>query len=169
MKCRSGGPVLDAGCGYGRNAIALAARGVTVVCADQDEKRLNVLARFGPAHAAGLCEPGHHPGKLHAVRARLEPAFWPFGERCFAGIICVHFLDAALFGAFRSSLAEGGCLYIETFGGQGGNYLALPKAGQLRDLLAPDFDLPFYQERKVGPVGYDAVVVKLFGRKRLTG
>ena len=37
--------ILDAGCGYGRNAIALAGRGLSVVCVDQDFKRLKVLTQ----------------------------------------------------------------------------------------------------------------------------
>lgn len=163
---RSNTPVLDSGCGYGRNAIALAARGMTVVCADQDWKRLEMLARFGPARAAAMRTAGGDVGQLHTVRARLDPSRWPFGKGCFVGIVCVHFLDTGLFPSFRSSLVEGGCLYIETFGGHGGNYLALPKASELRDLLSVDFELLFYHERKVGPVGHDAVTVKLFGRKR---
>jgi SAM-dependent methyltransferase len=168
ITCRSHAPILDAGCGHGRNAIALAAHGLSVVCADQSWKRLQMLARFETAHAENLSGGLEiHPGQLHTVRAQLEPAFWPFGEGCFAGIVCVHFLNVNLFGAFRSSLIEGGFLYIETFAGQGGNYLALPKAGELHNLLSPDFGLHFYQERKVGPAGYDAVVVRLFARKRL--
>lgn len=159
-------PVLDAGCGNGRNAIALAARGMPVVCADLDWKRLEVLARFGPAHTASLSTPRCDAGQLYTVCARLAPSHWPFGETCFAGIVCVHFLDVGLFDAFRSSLVEGGYLYIETFGGHGGNYLALPKAGLLRNLLSLDFEVLFYRERKVGPAGYDAVAVKLFARKR---
>lgn len=166
MKSRPSAPILDAGCGYGRNAVAVAARGMSVVCADHDWERLQVLARFGSGHATDVIRPGDDSGKLHMLRVRLEPAFWPFGERCFSGIVCVHFLDIALFGAFRSSLVEGGFLYIETFGGHGENNLALPKAGELHGLLSPEFDLPFYRERKVGPVGYDAVAVKLCARKR---
>jgi len=159
-------PLLDAGCGYGRNAAALASHSLSVVCVDQKLERLNALVRLAPKHIAGLKQPTCEAGQLYPVLADLDPSRWPFGENCFAGIICVHFLNVALFGAFRASLVARGCLYIETFGGHGGNYLDLPKAGQLRDLLSKDFDLPFYREKKVGPVGYDAVTVKLFARKR---
>lgn len=159
-------PLLDAGCGYGRNAVALASHGLSVVCVDQKLERLNELARLAPRHIADLKQAGCEGGQLYPVRADLDPSRWPFCEDCFAGIICVHFLNVALFGAFRSSLVAEGCLYIETFEGQGGNYLDLPKAGQLRDLLSKDFHFPFYREKKVGPAGYDAVTVKLFARKR---
>jgi SAM-dependent methyltransferase len=158
--------LLDAGCGYGRNAVALASHGLSVVCADQKLERLNELVRLAPKHIADLKLPKCKAWQLYPLLADLDPAQWPFRENCFAGIICVHFLNVALFKAFRSSLVAGGGLYIETFGGQGGNYLDLPKAGQLRDMLSKDFDLPFYREKKVGPPGYDAVTVKLFARKR---
>ncbi len=166
IKKHSNAPILDAGCGYGRNAIALAARGLSVLCVDQELERLNVLVRFAPKHIARLREPESESGHLYSVLAQLGPSHWPFRENCFGGIVCVHFLNVALFGAFQSSLVTGGYLYIETFGGHGGNYLDLPKAGQLHDLLRADFHLPFYRERKVGPEGHDAVAVKLIGRKR---
>jgi SAM-dependent methyltransferase len=166
MASHSNQPLLDAGCGYGRNAVALASHGMSVVCVDEKLERLNALARLAPTHLAERKQPSCEAGRLYPVLADLGPSRWPFRENCFAGIICVHFLDVELFEAFRSSLIAGGCLYIETFGGQGGNYLDLPKAGQLRDLLSKDFDLPLYREKKVGPAGYDAVTVKLFARKR---
>jgi hypothetical protein len=80
----------------------------------------------------------------------------------------VHFLDFALFENFRLSLVDGGYLYIETFGGQGGNYLDLPKAGYLKARLQDDFHFQFYREKKVGPAGCDAVTVKLAARKLFT-
>jgi SAM-dependent methyltransferase len=159
-------PILDAGCGYGRNALAFAARGWSVVCVDQELIRLSTLCRLASKHLAALRKSECELGLLYPVLARLGASHWPFPDNCFAGIICVHFLDVALLEAFRSSLIAGGYLYIETFGGHGGNYLSLPRAGQLHHLLSPNFDLHFYRERKVGPGGYDAVTVKLFGRKR---
>ena len=38
-------PVLDAGCGFGRNTVALASRGLSVVCVDRDLDRLNSFIR----------------------------------------------------------------------------------------------------------------------------
>lgn len=50
-------------------------------------------------------------------------------------------------------------------GAHGRNYLDLPKAGQLHDLISRDFHVAVYREKKVGPVGYDAVTVKLLAHK----
>jgi SAM-dependent methyltransferase len=152
-------PLLDAGCGYGRNAVALASRGMSVVCVDQKLERLNALVHLAPKQIADLRQPECELGQLYPVCASLNSSQWPFRENCFAGIVCIHFLNVALLGAFRSSLVTGGFLLIETFGGHGGNHLDLPKAGQLHDLLSKDFYLPFYRERKVGRAGYDAVTV----------
>jgi SAM-dependent methyltransferase len=159
-------PILDAGCGYGRNALALATRGLSVVCVDRELMRLDMLRCFASKHPTDLRESECRLGQLYSVLSRLDATNWPFVDNCFAVIICVHFLDIALLQSFRSSLMTGGYLYIETFGGHGENYLALPKARQLHHLLRPGFDLPFYCEKKVGPSGYDAATVKLLGRKR---
>jgi SAM-dependent methyltransferase len=159
-------PVLDAGCGNGRNAVALAVRGISVVCADRRLECLKTLIRFGPEYIADHRQHESRVGNLYPMLAELNPAKWPFRARCFAGIICVHFFTIDLFEMFCTSLISGGYLYLETFGGHGQNFLDLPQAGQLRELLSKDFHLQFYRENKVGPMGYDAVTVRLFARKR---
>jgi SAM-dependent methyltransferase len=158
-------PVLDAGCGFGRNAVALASRGLSVVCVDHEGDRLNSLIRFASINSNALKRSECEIGRLYPVRADLKHSQWPFSQNCFGAIICVHFLDTDLFDAFRSSLVPSGNLYIETFGGHGGNYLDLPKAGGLRDLLSRHFGLAFYRETKVGPPNSGAVSVKLLGKK----
>jgi len=158
-------PVLDAGCGLGRNAVALASRGLSVVCVDQNLGRLHALVRLASTHIAELEQHDAGAGQLYPVLANLNHSQWPFAQECFGAIVCVHFLDIELLDAFRASLITGGHLYIETFGGHGGNYLDLPKAGQLCELLSPHFQLSFYREHRVGPIEYQAVSVRLFGTK----
>jgi hypothetical protein len=91
---------------------------------------------------------------------------WPFGVSRAGGIVNVHFLLPSLFPSFESSITPGGYLLLETVPGCGGNYLQLPKAGELRAALERSFDLEFYKERKVGPVSFDAVTVQLLGRRK---
>jgi hypothetical protein len=106
---------------------------------DRDEQRLAQIVRVPPTeHACGVLMP---------TCVELAPATWPFGLDGFSAIVCIHYLDAALFPWFHSSLVPGGHLYIETVGGQGENYLELPAAGELHQLLSPLFALELYQER----------------------
>jgi SAM-dependent methyltransferase len=150
-------PVLDAGCGAGRNALPLARLGLRVVCADRDKKALGKLHSLARAQASPL--------PLHPVCVTLTAQRWPFARACFSGIICVHFLELELLPAMRSSLAPGGLLYIETIGGQGENHLDLPAAGSLRRFLTRDFEFIFYEERPAGPVSADKSAVKLLARR----
>ena len=46
---------------------------------------------------------------------------------------------------------------METIPAHGGNYVELPRAGELRSALQHAFDFEFYKERKTGPHNYDAV------------
>jgi SAM-dependent methyltransferase len=157
-------PILDAGCGYGRNGVALAMRGLDVVCADHNEKRLRALMTLAPDHMENFTH--GKLGVLHPVCTQLSRVHWPFSQACFSAIICIHFLGVDLLPLFGASLVAGGYLYIETFGGHGQNYLDLPKEGQLRDaVVAAGFQLLSYRERKVGPANSSAVSVKLWAQK----
>jgi SAM-dependent methyltransferase len=157
---------LDAGCGFGRNAVALALRGLSVVCVDHDAERLWKLVSVAPDCIDLHKRPGFDVGRLYPICAELNCLRWPFAKNCFSAIICVHFIKIELLELFRSSLVPGGHLYIETFGGQGRNYLDLPKAGQLHELLSEHFHLPFYRERPVGPPGCRAVSAKLLAQRK---
>jgi SAM-dependent methyltransferase len=150
-------PVLDAGCGTGRNAVALSELGLHVVCADRDRDRLDKLIEF--------VRPADRVGRLQPICAHLAATTWPFGPNCFSAVVCVHYLDVALLPSIHFSLAPGGRLYIETIGGQGMNYLELPLAGELFEMLSPRFQLQFYEERPVGPPTSNRCAVKLLAQK----
>ena len=150
-------PILDAGCGFGRNSVALAELGFTVICADHDLYRLDALMKLAPTDKL--------VGALFPVRIELSPATWPFAPACFSAVVFVHYLDMLLFPLVHHSLAPGGFLYLETVGGQGGNYLELPEAGELHSLLSPLFRLDAYEERPVGPAGCNKCAVRLNAKK----
>ncbi len=164
--CFDSGLVLDAPCGYGRNAFALAARGCTVVAIDNDRKRLAALEQVKAAYPANSPPGAVGMGRVVSVCADITAEGWPVARSIASAIICVHFAMVDLIPTFLSSLKEGGYLYIETFGGQGQNFRELPKAGQLRELLSRQVEFRFYKERKVGPTDVDSVVVTLFAQRR---
>ena len=153
----------DVGCGFGRNAVALALRGYDVICVDSDLGWLRSLAALAPEyfqkHALGSSD----IGRLYPICA--DAAAWPFAPKSMSAIIAVHFVRLELIDEFHRSLQAGGHFYFETFGGHGLNYISLPRSGQLRDVLSDKFVLQFYRERRVGPAGCDAVTVKLLAQK----
>ena len=152
---------LDAPCGFGRNAIALATKGLVVVGADKDCGRLDSLREV----AAELkSKKQTYPG-IFPICADLSDNRWPFLESSFSAVVCVHYPAQEIIENLKASLREGGYIYIETFGGQGGNYLQLPKAGELRRALA-GYNLLYYKERSVGPTSFNSVVVVALAQKQ---
>ena len=146
-----GKPVLDIGCGSGRNAFPLAAHGCTVICADNDLTRFHL--------------PKDLKGQLIPRQWDFVSDAWPFAPSSAGGIVSVHFLVPSLLPYFKESLSRGAYLLLETVPGCGGNYLQLPPKGQLRYSLEDAFDLEFYKERNVGPKGCGVVAVQLFARR----
>jgi SAM-dependent methyltransferase len=152
-------PILDIACGAGRNAIFLAQRGCDVVCVDKDLTTLQQLCCSNPPADA-------HCDRLRLCEMDLARDQWPFGAGSAGAIINVHFLLPTLFPFFESSLLPGGYLLIETVPAHGGNYLELPRTGELRLAFQDAFEFEFYKERKAGPSYYDAVTVQFFGKRR---
>ena len=159
------GTVLDAPCGYGRNAVALAARGCTVLAVDNDQGRLAALEQVKTAYIAERALPGVRIGKIFTLCADLKAERWPFAPSSFSAIVCIHFAMIDLVPCLLSSLQEGGHVFVETFGGHGENFRVLPKAGQLRDLFSRHVEFKYYKERKVGPTEFNSVSVTLFAQK----
>lgn len=156
-KLSSGLPVLDAGCGVGRNAVALAGLGYKVICADRDFDRLRSLAR--------VVSRKRIRASLFPVCVNLGHDEWPFGKSCFSAVVCVHFLDLKLLPLMCAGLCTGGYLFIETIGGHGSNHLQLPRAGELHRALEADFRFEFYEERRAGPEHFGKRAVKLLAQK----
>lgn len=160
------GPILDAPCGYGRNSVALAARGCTVIGVDNDLSRLRILETTKDKYISDATPRRGQAGQIKLICADLSGLDrLPFKASSLSAVVCVHFPVADLVDQFVAALRTGGYLYFETFGGHGGNYLDLPKKGQLGSMLQSRADLRFYQERMVGPAYANAVTVKLFAKK----
>jgi SAM-dependent methyltransferase len=109
--------VLDAPCGFGRNTIALAARGLAVLSADIDRGRLDSLKRA----VAELESSKQSHSRIWPVCVDLGNNGWPFLESSFSAVVCVHYPVQEIIENLKASLREGGYIYIETFGGQGDN------------------------------------------------
>jgi SAM-dependent methyltransferase len=93
----AGGLVLDLASGRGRHAIPLVRAGRRVVALDIAVGAVRAVARAG----------------AHAVVA--DAAAMPLGEEVVDAILCVNFLDRALFMRLAALLRPGGSLIVETF------------------------------------------------------
>ncbi len=153
-------PVLDVACGSGRNAMALGELGCPVICIDKDLTSLRAHQARWRSSSLKAASGQLSPYQLDLVKDR-----WPFAPYAAGGIINVHFLLPTLFQSFERSLSPGGYLLLETVSGHGGNYLELPKAGELRTFFEKRFQIDWYRERKVGPQDYNAVTVQMFAKR----
>jgi tellurite methyltransferase len=156
----AGKPILDVACGSGRNAMTLAQLGCTVFCMDRDLTSLR-------SHVGHLrrTELRKATTRLSLHQLDFGKDQWPFTACHAGGIIDVHFLLPELFPFFERSLSAGGYLLLETVPGCGGNYLELPKVGEVRSFFEKGLQIDWYKERKVGPPGYDAVTVQMLAKK----
>jgi SAM-dependent methyltransferase len=158
-----GKPILDVACGSGRNALVLAQLGCAVTCVDRDLSRLRreqERLRQGPYSDASA--------KLTLYKMDLSEDPWPFGEDSVGGIVNIHFLLPSLLPCFERSLRPDGYLLLETVPGHGGNYLQLPKAGELKAAFEQSFTFEFYRERPAGPRTLNIVTVQLLARRKHT-
>ena len=100
------GPVLDLACGAGRNALAAARAGCTVIGLDRSAAALAQLA--DRARAAQIA--------VQAVRADVETAHGiPFAPQSFGAVLVLHFLFRPLAPEITRLLRPGGWLLYETF------------------------------------------------------
>lgn len=148
----SGKPIVDVGCGSGRNASTFLQLGCTVICLDKDLSCLRLRQS--------------NTGQLITRELDVLLDRWPFVPGSLGGIINVHLTLPALFLHFARSLSRGAYLLMESVSAHGGNYLELPRKGELKTTLARWFDLEMYRERKAGPRGCDAVTVQLLAKRK---
>jgi SAM-dependent methyltransferase len=100
------GPILDLACGRGRNAVALAARGIDCVGVDRNEGFLR--------EAAGAAR--EHPGQLETLLFNLESGLEiPVKPGSCGAILVFRFLFRPLAEMIERALAPGGLLLYETF------------------------------------------------------
>lgn len=158
-----GAAALDLACGFGRNAILMAAYGCDVICADRDVTRLRHLDATKATLQAQVPN-GIAQGRIATVCADFAADGWPFKPSSFDAIIIVHFVRLALFPILIPALRAGGHLYFETYGGQGQNHVDLPLPGQVKAALRSDFDIRHYEE-KPARHHMQAVTVKALARK----
>lgn len=156
---RLNGLILDAPCGYGRHALSLQDLGCRIVCADIDDKVLEQLARFDK----DFRKAGHE--HLELFNVDLVDGDWPFDEAQFSGALNVHFYESKLLSNIAYSLASGGLLYVETIANRKGNFMQLPKAGEIRNLLADTFEFMHLKENHAGPDNSRKVTVRMLARK----
>lgn len=162
------GPILDIPSGSGRNAMFFHTLGCNVVCVDNDWTALrssleSSRKKAGPAD--GQDTRIRPQGRLLPLWTDLSKNQWPFRKNCFAAIINIHFVMPELFKYFQYSLMPGGYLLCETYGGQGENYLQLPRPGEWKARLESWLDIETYEEKPAGPISNRSVIVKLLGRK----
>jgi len=124
VEAANGAPILDLGCGAGRNAVYLARLGGVVICLDRNSELLGRLPRVK---------------QIIPLHVDLATGRWPFEQGQLGGIISVQFLMPAVFRQFESSLSPGGCLLIEPVPAHGGNFIELPYAGELKGAFAEAF------------------------------
>ena len=150
VEAAKGAPIVDVGCGAGRNAIHLARLGGSIICVDRNSELLRRLPRAK---------------RLVPLLMDLDAGRWPFAQGQLGGIVCVHFPMPTLFPQFERSLRPGGCMLIQTVPAHGGNFIELPREGELRHAFEEAFQFEFYKEEKAGPVGCGKVTVRLVANR----
>lgn len=144
------GVALDVPAGSGRHAALLAAKGFYVVACDLDAECLGAAAY----------------AKHGIARVRLDADLpLPFADERFDLVLVVQAPTLHLLDHLPVLVKRGGHLILQTFGAQGENWIALPRAGEVRAKLEPAMTAVRYLERPAH-AGADAVTVKgLFEKK----
>jgi SAM-dependent methyltransferase len=149
-------PILDIPCGRGRHSFLLSERGYDVVGADIDSRCLTSVREHAFKNAEGRIS-------LLKVDARSK---LPFRPHAFGLALIVHYVERSIISSVEPLIAPSGYLIYESFGFNGNNWQQLPEAGEVKSVVALNFDILVYREKPdIRHLGH-AVSVKLFAKKR---
>ena len=149
-------PILDIPCGHGRHSFLLSERGYDVVAADIDSRCLTSIRE----HVSRVAE---RRISLLRVDARSK---LPFRSHAFGLALIVHYVEKSIISSVEPLIAPGGYLIYETFGFNGENWRQLPRAGEIKSVVALYFDILFYQEKLDARSSEHPVSVKVYARKK---
>jgi len=144
---------VDAPSGYGRHASLLAEHGYDVIAMDTDEWALRYI------HEVRLSE----NDKIACVVADCSADIPLAPDTIFIAVV-VHFISPALLQVLSRVIRTGGYLIYETYGGNGDNYVMLPRPGEIAAELHARFELIYYKEKEVGPKK-EAATVKCLAKR----
>lgn len=146
------GLILDIACGYGRNGSLLLSLGRRVHFIDINQEALDFIDQHYDKRLATI------------VNKDLSRVNLGYPLNSVAGIIMVHYFNAAIIIEAVNSLVTGGFLYYESIDDRGGNYLELPPTGWFRNNFKSEMEFDTYVER---PSRHDEQksIIRLFGRK----
>jgi tellurite methyltransferase len=155
------GPALDLACGTGRHTLLLAGRHQPVFAVDWSQTALAILSQRArslnylvhPGIASEVQPPGGSRG-IRLVSADLDHVDLPASS--FSLILCVQFLQRALFQQIERALQPGGLLLFETFtraqlefAGSPRNPAFLLDPSELRTAFT-GLEILFYRELRAG-------------------
>lgn len=155
------GAALDLACGAGRHALLLAAQGRAVTAVDTSGAAIELLEKRAQALRLATNR-SNLTSEIHAaenvgiclVHADLETVELP--EKEFALILCIRYLQRALFPQISRALVPGGLLLFETFTTAQLRYEGGPRnpehllaTGELRSAF-PELCVLFYRELNAG-------------------
>ena len=130
-------PILDVGCGYGRNSLYLAELGYQVIATDYYEK----------VFADKWYE---DKSNIQTITIDATKPF-PFHKNMFGAIVVIHFYSEGLFQRLSDLVVPNGYIFYESIGGNGQNWKQLDFIGKVKESLSKNFTFITYQEKAIGP------------------
>lgn len=137
IKLNSDAIILDMPCGYGRNSILMSSIVNQVVSADYDQDIID-----------DLWNKKYKNIKLIKLDANNE---LPFENKKFELVSIIHYVNLNFFNNVIRCIKPEGYLIIETYAGNGGNWISLPTKKEIEDILFNEFKIIKFKYNIVGP------------------